>query len=180
MDRLDQFQLVQLVHLVQLDKILITQEVYAGPLICCDTKNLTTFIQNMSSQKSFSLDSLASLTNCKLIGNPQHVITGVADLETATFHDASFFSNPRYQQAMKNSNAGVIFVDSHTPLLDGKNYLISDQPSRCFQQLVDVLHPPRQHPSGFKGIHPTVVIHETAQLGEGVFGWSPRSIGRRC
>jgi UDP-3-O-[3-hydroxymyristoyl] glucosamine N-acyltransferase len=122
----------------------------------------------MNSKNPFSLEALATFTNSKLVGNPQQVISGVADLETATIQDASFFSNPRYQQAMKNSNAGVIFVDPHTPLLEGKNYLISDQPSRAFQQLIDAFHPPRPYPSGFTGIHPSAVIHSTAQLEEDV------------
>lgn len=122
----------------------------------------------MNSNRSFDLATIATLTNCQLVGNPQQIISDVADLETASPQDASFFSNPRYQQAMNHSNAGVIFVDPQTQLLDGKNYLISDQPSHAFQQLVDILHPPRQFPSGFKGIHPSAVIHETAQLEEGV------------
>lgn len=122
----------------------------------------------MTSKNPFSLAELAALTNSRLIGNPKHIISGVADLETATDQDASFFSNPRYLQAMKKSKAGVIFVDSLTPLLEGRNYLISDQPSRAFQQFVDTLHPSRQSPSGFNGIHPTAVIHETASLEEGV------------
>lgn len=122
----------------------------------------------MNSKKSFSLADLATLTKSRLSGDPSHMISGVADLETASLQDASFFSNPRYQQAMKNSNAGVIFVDSNASLLEGKNYLISDQPSQAFQQLVDTLFPPRQSPSGFKGIHPTAVIHETAEIEEGV------------
>jgi len=122
----------------------------------------------MNSKKIFNLDDLATLTNCRLVGDPQHQISGVADLETATPQDASFYSNPRYQQAMNKSKAGVIFVDSHIPLQDGINYLVSDQPSRAFQQLVDTLHPPRQSPSGFKGIHASAIIHETAQLEDGV------------
>lgn len=122
----------------------------------------------MNSKKRFDLETLATLINCRLVGNPQHEISGVADLETATPQDASFFSNPRYEQAMRHSNAGVIFVDSQVPLLQDKNYLICDQPSRSFQELIDIFHPPRQNPSGFKGIHPTAVIHDTAQLEEGV------------
>lgn len=69
---------------------------------------------------------------------------------------------------MAKSKAGVTFVNAQVPLVEGKNYLVTDQPSRAFQQLVDAFYPPRQHPSGFKGIHPTAVIHETAQLEEGV------------
>jgi UDP-3-O-[3-hydroxymyristoyl] glucosamine N-acyltransferase len=122
----------------------------------------------MNFKNPIKLDELAILTNCQLVGDPNHVISGVADLETAKSQDASFFSNPRYEQAMKDSNAGVIFVDPQTPLIKEKNYLISDQPSSAFQQLVDAFHPARQFPSGFKGIHPSAVIHETAQLEEGV------------
>lgn len=122
----------------------------------------------MYANKTFSLERLATLTNCQLQGNPYHTISGVADLETATLQDASFFSNPRYQRALNRTQAGVIFVNGQTPLIEGKNYLISDQPSQAFQQLIDVLHPQRQHPSGFKGIHPSAVIHPTAQLEEGV------------
>lgn len=119
-------------------------------------------------KKNFTLAELATLTNNKLIGDPEYVISGVADLETATSQDASFFSNLRYQHAMNHSKAGVIFIDSTATLIEGKNYLLSDQPSQSFQQLVDVLFPQRNSPSGFIGIHPTAVIHQTAQIGEGV------------
>lgn len=122
----------------------------------------------MNVKKPMTLEAMAALTHCRLVGNPEHMISGVADLESATSQDASFFSNPRYLQAMKKSNAGVVFVDSKISLFDGLNFLVSDQPSRAFQQIVDVFHPPRHSPSGFKGIHPTAVIHPTAELGEEV------------
>ena len=122
----------------------------------------------MTSKKQFSLEILASLTSSRLVGDPSHLISGVADLETATSHDASFLSNPRYHQAMKKSGAGVVFIDPATPLLEGKNYLVSEQPSRAFQQFVDTLHPPKQLTSGFIGIHPTAVIHDSAILDKGV------------
>lgn len=128
----------------------------------------------MTSKNHYDLEALAALTNSKLVGNPKHLISGVADLETATDQDASFLSNPRYNLAMKKTKAGVIFVDSQTPLTDDKNYLVSEQPSRAFQQFIDALHPPRKTPSGFIGIHPSAVIHETAYVGEGV------SIGPRA
>ncbi len=66
---------------------------------------------------------------------------------------------------MKNSKAGVIFVDQDTLKSDGINYLVSNNPSKAFQILIDYLYPQNAHPSGFKGIHPTAVIHPTALLG---------------
>lgn len=118
-------------------------------------------------EKHYSLEKLAQLTQSRLVGNPCHLINGVADLETATDQEASFFSNPRYLQAMKKSNAGVIFIDSETIPADGKNYLISDNPSRAFQQLIDLLHPPKKFVTGFEGIHATAVIHPTAHIEKG-------------
>ncbi|WP_068466322.1 UDP-3-O-(3-hydroxymyristoyl)glucosamine N-acyltransferase [Candidatus Protochlamydia phocaeensis] len=122
----------------------------------------------MREKKTIHLQELATYTGCQLIGNPDHVIENVADLENATSADASFLSNLRYLQAMKSSQAGVIFVDAQAPIIEGKNFLISEQPSRAFQQLVDLLHPQRSHPSGFTGIHSTAVIHPSAKIEENV------------
>ncbi len=122
----------------------------------------------MNKKKSLTLSQAAQLTGCRLVGKEDHLITGVADLESANSEDASFLSNPRYERAMKNCQAGVIFVAEAFPLVDGKNYLVSPNPSQSFQQIVDYLHPQRQTPSGFKGIHPTAVIHETACIETGV------------
>lgn len=120
------------------------------------------------SKKTFTLSKIAAMTHCRLEGNPDHQITGVADLESATSSDASFFSNPRYQSQMNQTQAGLIFIDENTQRINGRNYCISAQPSFAFQQLVDTFHPQRLSPSGFQAIHPTAVIHKTAQLGEGV------------
>lgn len=122
----------------------------------------------MTSKKHFTLLEISILTNTRLIGNPQDKISGVADLETASSSDASFFSNSKYQLAMQQSKAGVVFVDLNTSLEENKNYLIADQPSQAFQLLVNAFFPPRQSPSGFKGVHPTAVIHESVCLAEGV------------
>lgn len=119
-------------------------------------------------KRAIRLDELAKMTESRLVGNPNHLISDVADLENASSEDASFFSNPRYRQALNHSQAGVIFVDQTIELSDGKNYLVSSQPSRAFQQLIDILHPQKERPSGFKGIHPTAVIHETAKIGQNV------------
>lgn len=122
----------------------------------------------MNKKKQFNLDTLAAFTNCRLVGNPDHIITGICDLELATSEDASFYSNPRYLRALTQSNAGVIFVNFQTELLNNRNYLISENPSRAFQQLVEAFHPSRKTPSGFIGIHSTAIIHETAQIAPGV------------
>lgn len=119
-------------------------------------------------RKSFKLADLAAMTHSKLIGNPEHIITSVADLDSAKNEDASFLANPRYEQAMRKSQAGVIFINSQTPVPEGRNFLITDNPSLSFQKVVEVFYDPTFDESGFKGIHPTAVIHPTAKIGKDV------------
>src|SRR5579872_276200 len=112
--------------------------------------------------KSYSVGELAALCAAQLVGDPSHSISGVNTLEEAAFSDASFLANPRYREAMKQSKAGLICVDPQTPLTDGKNFLISPNPSRDFQKIAELLY--KSAPSGFSGIHPTAVIHPSAEI----------------
>lgn len=122
----------------------------------------------MNSLKTFKLAHIAAMTQSKLIGNPDYEIEGVADLERASAKEASFLENPRYEQAMQKSHAGVIFVNSHMPLAGDRNFLINENPSLAFQQLIDAFFKEKEELTGFEGIHPTAVIHETCQIGANV------------
>lgn len=117
-------------------------------------------------QKSFTLAELAEITSAKLIGDSLHRIWGVNSLDEAQAGDASFLANSRYCEAMKQSNAGVICIDSKTPLAEGKNYLISEDPSKVFQEIISLLLEETQ--SAFKGIHPTAVVDPSVSLGKNV------------
>jgi UDP-3-O-[3-hydroxymyristoyl] glucosamine N-acyltransferase len=122
----------------------------------------------MSSNKSFRLAELRELTGAVLIGDPDHLITGVEALESATPKDASFLANPRYREAMEKSHAGVVCIGKDLPLPPGKNFLVSDNPSQTFQKIAEILLASSEMVSGFTGIHPTAVIHPTVKLGNDV------------
>lgn len=117
-------------------------------------------------KRSFTLQELAKQTQSKLDGNPDLKISGVDTLEAANQSDASFLGNPKYLEAMKVSQAGVICVKPDAPRLSSQNYLISDDPSRTFQHIVELLASSCK--SGFEGIHPTAVIHSAAKVGDNV------------
>lgn len=119
-------------------------------------------------QKEYTLEELATLTNSQLIGDKDHKITSVADLESAGSQDVSFLANPRYLDAMRRSGAGVIFVNKDAPLNEGRNYLVNSDPSRAFQQILESFYAERLINTGFKGIHPTAVVHETAKIATNV------------
>lgn len=119
----------------------------------------------MKDLKKFTLAELSVLTQSKLIGDSEHCISGVDALETASAQEASFLANPKYRPAMLQSKAGVICIDSNTPIEDGKNYLVSNDPSLAFQKIVTLILSSQNHHTGFHGIHPTAVIHPDAIIG---------------
>lgn len=118
--------------------------------------------------KKYTIEELAHLTQSEVVGDKTHVITGVDDLEMASSEDASFLANPKYREAMLNSKAGVICIDTQIEKVPGKNYLVSETPSRAFQTIAEIFLISENNRSGFEGIHPTAVIHPTAQLGKDV------------
>jgi UDP-3-O-[3-hydroxymyristoyl] glucosamine N-acyltransferase len=119
-------------------------------------------------RKSFTLEELAQLTNSRLIGSAEYQILDVAPLESATHQDASFLANPRYESAMKKSTAGVIFIAPSVPLIDGRNFLINDNPSQAFQKVVEAFHANATELTGFKNIHQTAVVDPSATIGSNV------------
>ena len=115
---------------------------------------------------AYTLEQLAKLTDSKLIGDPNHKIYNVEDLESAGPGDAAFLENPRYEKQMRCSKAGVICISPNVSQEPSQNYLISTTPSLTFQKLIEIfLEDPK---SGFDGIHPTSVIHPDAILGKNV------------
>ncbi len=118
--------------------------------------------------KKFTLAQLAELTGSTLVGDPSHCITGVDALDSAGSEDASFLANQKYRPLLHKSKAGLICIDRETPPEEGKNFLISNDPSRTFQQIIEVILSCQFNQTGFPGIHPTAVIHPNAKVGDQV------------
>lgn len=117
--------------------------------------------------KSFSLKELAEIFSVTWEGDPSHEISGVNTLDEASTHDASFLSNEKYTESMKLSKAGLICIKPDLARDNKRNYLISENPSALFQKILTLLLPKLEQIT-FEGIHPTVVIHPTAKIGNNV------------
>lgn len=115
--------------------------------------------------KKYTLKELAELTHSQLVGDPDHVITGVESLESAASEDASFLANLRYKEMMNHSAAGVVFLPPSIEPLPGKNYLINENPSVAFQFTIELFLIGPYNQSGFTGIHETAIIHPSATIG---------------
>lgn len=129
---------------------------------------------NAMTKKNYTLYELANLTASTLIGDPNHKICNVADLENATSEDVSFLNKmnfgqaSRYDKAMRKSIAGAIFVHPDTELVEGRNFLLNENPSRAFQQVIEILKGSSLDSTGFSGIHSSAIIHDTAKIGNNV------------
>ncbi len=115
-----------------------------------------------------TLTELAAFTGAQFVGDPTYTITGVNTLDEALPSDLSFLANPRYEEAMKRSKAGVVCIAPGVPLLEGRNFLISEQPSHTFQKIVEHLLAAALPKPIAPGIHSTAIIHPTARIGKGV------------
>jgi UDP-3-O-[3-hydroxymyristoyl] glucosamine N-acyltransferase len=115
--------------------------------------------------KTFTLAELAKITESELIGDPGVVISNVDTLEAATERDASFLANLRYRELLAKTKAGVICIDASVEPLEGKNFLISDNASRTFQQIIELVLDLSLAPASEEGIHPTAVLHPSVKIG---------------
>jgi UDP-3-O-[3-hydroxymyristoyl] glucosamine N-acyltransferase len=119
-------------------------------------------------KKTFTLEELAQHTQSRFVGNKNTTVCGVNGLEEATSEDVSFLANPRYEETMKRSGAGIFCIGPGVELKEGKNYLISNNPSAIFQKIAELLLSFKNTLSGFQGIHPTAQIHPTAKIEKNV------------
>lgn len=109
------------------------------------------------------LGDLAERLGCRLEGNPETEINGVAGLNDAGQNDLTFLANPHYRPAVRTTRAGAIVVGNNAgpmPLAT----LRSQDPYLAFARAIDLFCPP---PVFEPGIHPSAVVAPTAVIGDG-------------
>lgn len=122
----------------------------------------------MSQRKYHStLKQLAELTGADPVGDGTYIVSGVDEIEHAVETDVAFIANPKYYKYLKTTKAGILCVGKDATLEKGRNYLISDNPSLTFQQVL-LTFLSQKKTTGFSGIHPTATIHQSAVLEHGV------------
>ncbi len=113
-----------------------------------------------------TLQELAEQSGGELRGDANLTITGAASLAEASPEEITFFGNPRYLAAFRQTRAAAAFVPA-----DFEEQIVPAQirvanPSKAFEQVVIRLAP---EPIAFPAeIHPTAVIAENVSLGENI------------
>ncbi|MBK7495824.1 MAG: UDP-3-O-acylglucosamine N-acyltransferase [bacterium] len=107
------------------------------------------------------LGELAERIACKLVGDPNVLISGVNTIDAAGPGELSFVHNEKYISAIPNSRASAIVVpmDLETEF---RPLLRSADPYVTFGEAMRIFLPKRQRPE--PGSHPTAMIHPTARI----------------
>ena len=141
---------------------------------------------DLKGKETRTLQELATLVGAQVEGDEKLAITGANDLQHASSSEISFLANPKYQPYLQHTQAAAVIVRPECDRISGRAYLIHEDPSFAFQQILNFFHSEREKKSYFEGVHPTAVIHptarvaSTAQVGPYAVIDGYTSIGERC
>jgi UDP-3-O-[3-hydroxymyristoyl] glucosamine N-acyltransferase len=115
------------------------------------------------------LQELAERLECRLEGDPQAVIHGVAGIEQAGPGEVTFLANRRYAPNLKTTRATAVFVEygvevereAGGPALAK---LLTANPYLAFAKAIEVFY---EAPKYAAGIHATAVIAKSAKIAAG-------------
>ena len=109
------------------------------------------------------LRTIAEALDCRIEGDPDLEISGVAGLEEAGPGELTFLSNPRYAALAKQTKAAALLAAAPVEGLQIALVLSSD-PYLDFARALDLFHPPQP---AKPAIHPTAVIDPSSRIGSG-------------
>src|SRR6266851_2192851 len=115
------------------------------------------------------LGELAARLGCKLEGDENGIVHGVAGIENAKAGEVTFLSNPRYSRELARTLASAVFVGEKAVIDRGPGLpplaaLRSQNPYFDFARAIELFSVPLAYPPG---IHATAVIARSAKIGEG-------------
>ena len=110
------------------------------------------------------LREIAERLGCRLDGDGEADIEGVAGIEDAGAGDLTFLANPRYTRALHTTRASAVILSLDAPPAPCA-MLRSETPYLSFARAVGLLNP--EPPAG-PGVHSLAAVDASARLGEDV------------
>jgi UDP-3-O-[3-hydroxymyristoyl] glucosamine N-acyltransferase len=111
------------------------------------------------------LKELAERLECRLEGDPQTVIHGVAGIEQAETGEVTFLANRRYAPNLKTTRASAVLIEDGVEVeREGLAKLRTGNPYLSFAKAIELFY---EVPKYAPGIHPTAVIAASAKIGGG-------------
>ncbi|HEY1342306.1 MAG TPA: UDP-3-O-(3-hydroxymyristoyl)glucosamine N-acyltransferase [Bryobacteraceae bacterium] len=108
------------------------------------------------------LREIADALDCRLAGDGEIEITGVAGMEHARPGHLTFLANPKYAPKVKHTHASAILVSEAVAGLPIAS-LVSENPYLDFARALALFYQPPAPP---RGVHPLAWVAPTAVVGE--------------
>lgn len=118
------------------------------------------------------LSEIADQLGGTLEGDGDIEIKAVAGLKEAGAGDLSFLANPKYAAQVAETEASAVIVPAGWDRSTKCAIIRSENSDQAFAEAAELFY--EAVPAADPGIHPTAVVHDSAQLGDGV------SIGANC
>lgn len=129
----------------------------------------------------YSLSKIAGMLSSKFTGNGETLVDDISTLEEAKINDISFFHDPRYLDALKNSKAKVILVDKKFNLDLNKSLIICDEPYYSMAKVASIFYPDSTYPNYFfPDIDKSLKFHKTNKISSNTFIHKNAKIGKNC
>lgn len=118
--------------------------------------------------KSYSIFEINNLLKGIIIGSTSQNITSTEELIKAKTSDISFIGNKKYEKLWNDSKACVAIVNKDISIEPGENraFIQVENADLAMSQILDLFASPM--PEFSVEIHPTAVIDDSADLGNGV------------
>jgi UDP-3-O-[3-hydroxymyristoyl] glucosamine N-acyltransferase len=115
------------------------------------------------------LGELAARLGCKLEGDGNVEVRGVAGIESAKAGEVTFLTNPKYSRELARTLASAVFLNEKAVLKRGPGLpplaaLRSQNPYFDFARAIELFYTPAAYPPG---THPTAVVAKSAKIAEG-------------
>jgi len=124
-----------------------------------------------------TLQKIATLIDAKFVGDQDFVISGINEIHVVEFGDIVFVDHPKYYQKALESAATTILINKEVDCPEGKSLLISDDPFRDFNKIINHFNPFK---NSKESIATTAIIGEGTVVQPNVFIGNNVKIGKSC
>lgn len=128
----------------------------------------------------FTAHQIAGLINASIQGDPDTVVTGFNNIESAGAGELTFMGNAKYNEALLQSSASIVLIGKDMvpdhPLRP--TLLVVDDAYSAFATLLQIYQ--EISVQGLKGVEQPSYIAESAILGEGVYVGAFSYVHKNC
>lgn len=131
----------------------------------------------MKFPKPYSLKAVADIISAEYVGADDFPVLGMNEIHVVEHGDIVFVDHPKYYDKALESAATIVLINKEVKCPEGKALLISDDPFRDFNKLIQYFKP---FQSSQTTISPSAKIGENTVIQPNVFVGNNVVIGDHC